>query len=233
MDTTFIFRIAPSRLDVRSFNEGFRREGIPGYRLSCNGSFFFYPGGPGPVTVGPVGLDGENSLKSGNQKYAYKRGTLARIGARISVRRLIDVKGGVAEDVNRTFSIAKPDKVSELMGGGFMLVDNGIVQTNEKIDSEQGVPGKTNYQLTATRGNIIFANDKSGNAYLIMSVNKALRSPLAIAALLGAEFPFMALFDGGGPFWFRDRKGQAPSQDGRSEPPMLAVAMVGDFVRSI
>ncbi len=223
MASVHIYKI--SALDILPFKEAWRSGGVPGCRLSSNGSYFSYDNS-GAVPVGPYRLK-NGTQKMGNTPQAFTRAGLAVAGGQLLVRL---IKGNRAKpsaaDLTATFGTAP----SQMMGGGFMLIADGKALAKAEIASGQGVPPKNDvYQVEADRGYIAFANDAADALYLLVGLPGS-HSPLALAGLVKGKFRQMGLFDGGGPFWFRDAKGECPAQNGRGETPFFALGMTGELL---
>lgn len=216
MAKPYFYRIAS--FDIMKYNSGWNAKGVPGYQLSSNGSYF----SDGPV--GPYRLrDGKHG--NGSVDDAFGRATLARLGGRMLVRLMPATPHQATAAIQSAFGGA-PD---QMMGGGFMLVTGGKPLTKHEIAMGQGArPHRNVYQVEASRGFIAFANDPGDALFLIVSPPGG-PSPLEIGKQYHSRYPNIGLFDGGGPFWFRDTEGHCPPQNGRHEAPWFAIGMNGQF----
>lgn len=192
-----LYQYEINQLIIRHFDSSYTTTGIPGYPISTNGSFF-----SGGVPNGPYQLGAVWGV--GNSAIAYCRGGVGVVsGHQILVRRLIispghaAIKQDLEDNLRASFG---GDLPQPFMGGGFMIIENGVAVSMMDLQSNQHYSTGNSGKQLETNNHILLGNTRS-KVFLVIAIQMDYAK--IQTRLLGDGYTHLCMFDGGKAFWVR------------------------------
>jgi hypothetical protein len=204
-----------------------------------NGAFVASDGNAvGPSLVNNNWSNGANPDAYSGKEGNGNRGAVAVSGGKIMVRRFVNDPANdspkdpakpfttgwnVVGDAKNTFGA----NVSQLMGGGLMLIDESrnVIAENK---------GKQDESTMRPSSRVCLGNKKNGDAFLVLCFGVAVDS--LVTELLGKDYAYLVLFDGSQAFWVRKREGttrmviDGAGPDRRGPDPLYSLSIGGSEV---